>query len=129
MSEDKIKPTFVIELDAGMDALPAGTVWEFLHDDFNMEMLGFIPGWLSNDDPDPPEKQIDKNYSHGGGWRPMSSKEWGVDRETYTIQYPEDPPLLPLAKTKVHDDIVVFYPYAFVGVFRPDGTYEIARVD
>ena len=45
------------------------------------------------------------------------------------LVYPGDPPLRPIGYTTLRDEVVVFYPYAFVMVKQPDGTFEAARMD
>lgn len=92
-----------------------------------IERLGFIPSFLSDNDKRSAKEQIDANYSHGGGWRPLSG--WKMNPKTKEIKYPGDPSLRPIAKTKIHRDEVLFYDHAWVAIVSPDGSYEIARLD
>lgn len=92
---------------------------------FDMEQLGYLPGFLSEDDPRPAREQLDSNYQHGGGWRPLP----GWERNGWIITYPGDPPLKPFALTHLRDETIVFYPHAQVMIVQPDGAFEVARMD
>lgn len=100
--------------------------WEILHPEMTMEHLGFILGFFSEDNPDSAAKQIDKNYAHGGGWNPQPGFSL---RKDCVLQYPGDPPLRPLARSTLRQEKIIFYPHAYVGIFQPDGSWEVARVD
>ena len=101
-------------------------LWVGLHRDFTPEMLGHIPGWLNEDDPRPAREQIDANYLHGGGWRPQSKFKRLAG---LALQYPGDPPLMPLAFTVLHDELVVLYDAEYIGILQTDDRFEVARVD
>jgi hypothetical protein len=88
--------------------------------------LGFLPGFLSEDDPRPAVEQIDAAYQHGGGWQPFHGFRV-VDG--CCLQYPSDPVLKPLAWTQLRDERVMVYRHHWVMVMQPDRSYEIARVD
>ena len=102
-------------------------IWLGLDPRFDMEQLGYLPGFLSNDDPRPAREQFDANYQHGGGWRPYPDGEWTFDDPTIT--YPGDPPLSPIAMTTLRDEAIFFYPHALVMIIQPDDSFEIARMD
>jgi len=107
-----------------------GVTWEMLHNRFTPEMLGWIPGWLNINDPDPIWKQIDKRYKHGGGWHTSGSKEQTTLRERdNALLHPEDPPQLPLARAALRDEEILFYPYAFVVIKQKGGEWDLCRVD
>ena len=102
------------------------------------EWLGLIPAFISAYDPTPVAEQVDANYQHGGGWRPL--KGWMMD-EDYVLTYPSppedgppDPPLHPLFSAE-HDrgggvmEKVFFYDSAWVNVVQPDGSFEVSRMD
>jgi hypothetical protein len=101
-------------------------IWKMLHPDMTMEHLGFLPEFLSEDDPRPAKEQIHTNYQHGGGWRTMKGF---AHVGNLVLQYPGDPPFSPLAQTKLRDETIVFYPGEFVAIFQPDGSFEASRVD
>lgn len=88
--------------------------------------LGLLPGLISEDDPRPVREQLNDAYRHGGGWDPMAGF---TVRDGYVLKYPDDPPMKPLAMTSLRQEVVVFYPYSFLGVFQPDGSFEVSRVD
>ena len=91
-------------------------------------MLGWIPRWLDEDDPDPAWKQIDKHYQHGGGWHPGIDPKLTINK-ALGLCYPEDPIQPLLAKCQLRDETILFYPHAFVAIMQKDGSYEICRVD
>lgn len=102
-------------------------VWKFIHPQMTSEHLGFLPSFLDINNPKPAKEQFNDNYQHGGGWRPMTGK-WTIF-DNYKIKYPGDPMLKPLAMTKLRNETICFYDCAIVGIFQPDGSFEIARMD
>ena len=94
-----------------------------LFGDHDIEELGFLPEFLDEDDPRSAREQFNANYV--GGWNPFP----GFTMEDNTLQYPGDPPLIPIGYTTLRDEVILFYPYAFVMVKQPDGTFEAARMD
>lgn len=101
------------------------TEWELLHPQMTLAHLGYLQNFLSTASPATAVEQIDRMYSHGGGWQPMSDWKMAGD----TIQYPGDPPLSPIARTRLRDEEILLYPSSWVCVRQPDGAFEIARVD
>lgn len=101
--------------------------WEFLHPEMRIEHLGFLPHWLSTDNPWPAKDQIDRNYGHGGGWQSFTG--FKLNKETLELSYPGDPAMKPLAKTKLRDETVIFYPHSWVGILNDNGSFDIARID
>ncbi len=91
--------------------------------------VGIIPTFFDLDNPDPAVQQIDDNYQHGGGWRPMKKDAWKRNEENEELTYPGEPPLEPRAAIIVHDDVVYVYDFGFVSIVHPDGSFEVARVD
>jgi len=90
------------------------------------QMLGFLPSFLSEDNPDSAVKQLDDGYKFAGGWRPFNGYEMLPDGG---ISYPGDPVLPCLFEAKLRDETIRFYQYAWVAVIQPDGSFEIARMD
>jgi hypothetical protein len=88
--------------------------------------LGFLPGLINEDDPRPVKEQLDDTYRHGGGWNPMGGWRLSEDR---SLNYPNDPPMKPLAMTTLRHETLLFYPHAFLCVLQPDGSFEVSRVD
>jgi hypothetical protein len=103
-------------------------IWQMLHPKMRLEMLGLIPGFLDDENPAPAAEQIDKNYRHGGGWFPYPGFKLAADNWLIS-NYQEDPPLRPLAQTKLRDELVVFYDHAWVAIIQPDRSFEVARID
>lgn len=101
-------------------------LWTIYDSRCTMDHLGFIPSFLSADDPRPARDQLDANYRHGGGWRPMKNfKLTG----SLGLAYPGDPVLRPLASTKLRDETIVVYECAIVAIIQPDKSFEAARMD
>jgi hypothetical protein len=88
--------------------------------------LGFLPNLISEHDPRPVGQQLAETYAHGGGWNPQSGFRKTAN---YVLHYPGDPPMRPLAMTTLRDEMICFYPYSYLGVFKSDGSFEVSRVD
>lgn len=89
--------------------------------------VGFIPSWLSEDDPRPAKEQLHEHYSHGGGWHPQES--FTLLPDGWSVKYPGDPPLRPLAFMKLRQERIVIYPLGYVAIIQPDRSFEICRMD
>jgi len=100
--------------------------WEILHPGATPEHLGLVPGFLSEDDPRPAREQFDERYAHGGGWRPQGGFTFGP---RYLLRYPGDPPMMPIARTRFRNELIMLYPYAYVAIVQPDQSFEICRMD
>lgn len=99
--------------------------WELKHPRVQMEMLGYIPQFLDESDPRPAKEQIEENYAHGGGWRPIK----GFSANENSIQYDDYRPRVLIAETKLRKEVIRIYEGALVGIFQPDGEFEIACLD
>ena len=99
--------------------------WVAMHPDVTLEHLGLLPGMLDASDPRPAREQFDANYQHGGGWRPQS----GFVMAESTLTYPGDPPFKLRAWTRMRDELIGLYDYAFVAIVQKDGTFEVCRMD
>lgn len=102
-------------------------IWEMLHPKMTIDHLGFISSFLSDEIPLSAREQLDAHYQHGGGWR--SIKGFRRIADTYNLKYPGDPVIKPLAKTKLRNETIIFYPSALIGIWQEDGSFEIARMD
>jgi hypothetical protein len=89
--------------------------------------LGFLPGLILESDPRPVAEQLNDRYGHGGGWQPMPG--FTLNPGTFTLKYPEDPPMKPLAMSTLRDEMLVFYPHAFLMILQSNGAFEVSRVD
>lgn len=96
-----------------------------------MSLMGFIPQFVSSDDPRSAQEQINDNYRHGGGWCPL--RGWMFNPTDSTIQFSDeegtDPPYTPVAETRIHDQRLIVYRDAWVALVKDDGTFEVARMD
>lgn len=99
-------------------------VWKMLHPSMVPENLGYIPGFLDLDDPRPAKDQIRTKYV--GGWFPFKGF---VMLQGDRLMYPGDPTMIPLAETRLRDEIIRYYPSSWVVITQPDGSWEVARLD
>jgi hypothetical protein len=100
--------------------------WVF-HRGCRLGDLGLIPSFLRSDDPRPAREQLADGYGFAGGWSPMRGFKLGEGAQS--LLYPEDPPLPVLAETCLRDEIIRVYECAWVAVFQPDGSFEVARMN
>lgn len=100
--------------------------FEYLHP-AAADLLGYIPHFLSLDDPRPAREQLDANYAHGGGWNPMSG--WVLNPVNQLLKYPGDPALPPIARAQLRDEQIIMYPHAWLAIVKQDGSFEVARID
>lgn len=100
-------------------------IWTLKHPQATTAMLGYIPSFLNENDPRPAREQIDANYRHGGGWSPFK----GHTMVEGALEYPNDPPMVLLAETRLRDEIIRVYDASWVAVVQADGGYEVARLD
>lgn len=89
-----------------------------------IDLLGFIPSFLYEDDPRPAREQIAERYI--AGWQPFPGFTFSEDLNLF---YEGDPPLDPIAYTKLHEEVILVYHYAWVAIVQPDATFEVARLD
>lgn len=89
--------------------------------------MGYLPGFLSENDPRPAKEQIDSAYQHGGGWNPQPG--WEYDPQLHAMRYPGDPVMFPLAEAHLRDETLLFYPHDYLLIVQKDGSFEMARVD
>jgi hypothetical protein len=90
--------------------------------------IGIIPFWLNPADPRPACEQLDEAYAHGGGWQPFEGFKYQPKRG-HSIKYPGDPAMKPIGMMKFRDEMIVWYPHAWVMILQKDGSFEICRMD
>lgn len=95
------------------------------HPQATEEMLGYIPSFLSENDPRPAHEQINENYRFGG-WQPFKGFRM---LSNGNLQYPGDPQTRLIAETKLRDETIRFYEHSWVAIIQPDGSFEVARLD
>lgn len=93
--------------------------------DMSMEAVGYIPGWLSEEDERGAVEQIHTSYGHGGGWHNF---EGFLLRDDELI-YPGDPPMKKLSEAKLRDERIIVYQHGWVAVVQPDNSFRVARID
>lgn len=101
--------------------------WELARVPYALETLGLIPTFLSADDPRPAAEQINENYAHGGGWRPL--RRWKLNVDTREAQFPGDPRIEAIAWTRLRDEHIFVFPHAWVAIVQADGSFEMGRID
>ena len=101
--------------------------WVALVPGFTADVLGLLPGMLDTNDPASAREQLDRNYQHGGGWRPLPG--CSLMANGY-LSYPGDPLFRPLAMCMLRDEMIVCYEYSFVAIIQPsDWSFEVSRMD
>lgn len=91
------------------------------------DLLGFIPTFLSEDDPRPAVEQLNSNYKHGGGWNRFHG--FSFTPKTLTLCYPGDPSMKAVARGKVRNETILIFEHAWVVILQADGTWEASRMD
>lgn len=99
--------------------------FELLNPRMTQEHLGFIPYWLSVDNPKSAREQLNDGYRFGG-WQPFQGFRL---KPNNSLAYPGDPDQKPLAQAKLRDELIVFYPSSWVAVIQPDRSFEVCRMD
>lgn len=92
----------------------------------DVEALGFIPTFLSEDDPRPARDQFNENYAHGGGWSPM--RGWKFHPQTQMILYHGEV-YRPISRAHLRDETIIVYQDAWVCILQKDGSFEVSRMD
>jgi len=102
----------------------------------NIPAAGRLPFIFHDADPERAKEQIISRYAHGGGWHPFEgftlhdSSRVGVA----TLAYPDDPDTREVSRATLHEgeeneELLILFEYSWIAVVRPDGTYEITRMD
>lgn len=101
-------------------------IWELLHPNLTHDDLGLLPLMLIESDPRSAREQFDERYRHGGGWDPFVGFTLSGLGE---LEYPGDPPLRPLARTRLREEEIIVYQHEWVAIIKPDRTFEVCRMD
>lgn len=92
---------------------------------YSEEALGFIPEFLSEDDPRSAAEQFNENYAHGGGWRPMKGWKMGPVGE---IRWGQEETLHPFAVAQLRDETIRVHTFGWVSIMQADGSFEVSRM-
>ena len=66
-------------------------VWQLMHPEATVEMLGWLPDIFDNADPRGAVEQINDRYAHGGGWCGYEMANMGWRIEPRFLVYPGSP--------------------------------------
>jgi hypothetical protein len=102
-----------------------GITWYPKHPDACVDMLGYIPEFLSAIDPRPAAEQFDERY-RSGGWKPFKGFRM---RDNGNMRYPGDPETRLLYEATLNAETIRVYESAWVAVVQPGGEFSVARLD
>jgi hypothetical protein len=109
-----------------------GTLWSFSNG-ARPDHIGMILTWFRNDEEGTPAiEQANSGYLNTGGcpFEPTAVKfELDSSGEEYALRYENDPPLKELARTRIGEETVVVFEYAWVAIIQPDKTFVVSRCD
>jgi len=101
-------------------------VWTALRPGITADHLGFLPGFLNEDDPRSAKEQFNENYI--SGWDTFEGFEF--DKKRLELSYPGDPPTKALAATMLHKkEVIILFEHAWVVIWQKDDSWEAARLD
>lgn len=103
--------------------------WGLVHPHANCDMVGYIPSFIDNSSDVPLIEQINAEYI--SGWH-KSDQPWKRDLKSNTMwACDEDQPFRMIARYhhKPTGEYLEFYESSFTAVVKPDGTFEVARLD
>jgi len=99
-------------------------LWVAKHPQAHPDMLGLIPGFLSENDSRPAKAQFHTNYI--SGWNSFQGFKMLEDG---SLKYPGDPPTRLLFEAKFRNETIRFYNHSWVAIVQQDGSFEVARMD
>jgi hypothetical protein len=99
------------------------------HPRFTMEMLGYLPSFISDVDDRPAREQFDANYVFGTSWKGQTDFRILLNGNLKSVRYYEDPQIVRIAEAQLRDETIVFFSNAYVAIIQPDGNYVSARMD
>jgi hypothetical protein len=93
--------------------------------------VGVLPQIFLESDPRTAQEQANERYAHGGGWNSFKGFTLGGgDAAGYSLLYPEDPPMPELARASFHNQTLVLFAHAWVGIIDSDNNLiDVARMD
>lgn len=99
--------------------------WTMKHPRSSLDMLGYVPSFLSESDPRSAEEQINANYPFGG-FQPFDGFKM---LKNGNLAYSGDPETILLAEAKLRDETIRFYQNSWLAIVQPDGSFKVARID
>lgn len=89
---------------------------------------GYIVGMIHPNNDEPLWKQIDRNYQHGGGWRPQD--KWSFEERDGVMyaQYPGDPELEEIDRLRIGDETLHLFPHSYI-LWTKGDEKQMARCD
>lgn len=101
----------------------------------NIHRAGFLPDFLNENDTRTAVEQLHDNYAHGGGWNDFHGfalhnfvRDF-IGKPLAELQYPGDPPMREVARTKLDDEWVILFECDWVAVIQDNGGFRVARLD
>jgi hypothetical protein len=92
--------------------------------------VGYLPVIFDDADPRTPQEQANYRYAHGGGWQPFNGFELIKQGKHFALQYPDDPPMIELARADFRGKTLVLFEGSWLGIIAEDGTLEeVSRMD
>lgn len=96
--------------------------------------MGYIPHFLDSKSTQTVEEQINFNYAHGGGWRPMNGFKLNSGNSNpllWNLRYPGDPIFRAIGYCYPKPDVIfVVFSHAWCMIMNTKtGEKEIARMD
>lgn len=95
-----------------------------MHPRSNINMLGYVPGFIQDNDPRSAIEQINDRYI--SGWHSLKGFHM---KENMYLTFPGDPPVMPLYSKKFRNETIIFYQHAWCAVVKEDGSFEVSRLD
>jgi hypothetical protein len=95
-----------------------------------IDLVGYTPEFLSEEDERDAVTQLNENYEHGGGWRQFDGFSLAYSLEgNPELHYDDDPITEAVAQWELRDEKIVLFDHAWVAVIQPDGSFRVARMD
>lgn len=94
-----------------------------------VDLVGYIPFGLSQNNPADAVSQLHASYTHGGGWHDFNSFTFKDDETNPQLLYPGDPPTDAVAFWQIRDERIILFDHAWVAVVQLDKTFRVARMD
>lgn len=99
--------------------------YRLIHPQATIDHTGYIPQWLSEDNPKSTREQLNDGYAFGG-FDPFKGFRLNADD---SLSYPGDPPQHPIIEFTLRNERVLMYPSSWVAVIQQDCSFEVCRMD